>query len=141
MTDEEIAAMFTPTPPCSQLLGWRFLGADVTRGWIKVEFDARPEFLNPAGRVQGGILAAMLDDTMGPAVMVKSEGALYPSSIDMNISYLAAAKPGPLVCEGEVVRLGKTVGFVEGRLMDADGRLLVRATATVLLVPVERLPS
>ncbi len=126
-------------PALLAALGWRFLGADIARGWIKVEFDGRSEFLNPAGRVQGGILAAMLDDTMGPAVLVKSEGALYPSSIDMNISFLGAAKRGRLVCEGEVLRLGKTVGFVEGRLMDAAGRLLVRATSSVMLVPAERL--
>ncbi len=42
------------------------------------------------------------------------------------------------MCEGEVLRLGKTVGFVEGRLMDEDGRLLVRATSSVMLVPAER---
>ena len=108
------------------------------RGWIKVGFVGAAEFLNPAGRVQGGILAAMLDDTMGPAVLVKSGGALYPSSIDMNISFLSAARPGPLVSEGQVLRLGKTVGFVEGRLMDGDGRLLVRTTSSVMLVPAER---
>ena len=78
---------------------------------------------------------------MGPVVLVKSGGALYPSSIDINISVLTAAKPGPLVCEAEVLRLGKTVGFVEGRLMDTDGRLLARATSSVMLVPAERLPS
>jgi acyl-coenzyme A thioesterase PaaI-like protein len=97
MTDEEIEAMVAslPLPPCAELLGWRLLGADVARGWIKVEFVGRPEFLNPPGRVQGGFLAAMLDDTMEPAVFVKSEGALYASSIDMNVSFLTAAKPGP----------------------------------------------
>jgi acyl-coenzyme A thioesterase PaaI-like protein len=56
----------------------------------------------------------------------------------MNLTFLAAARPGPLVCEGEVLRLGKTVGFVEGRLMDTDGRVLVRATSSVLLVPAEK---
>ncbi len=130
--------MFTPGPPCAQLLGWRLLDHDEARGWIRVGFVATAQFLNPAGRVQGGMLAAMLDDTMGPAVLVKSGGALYPSSIDMNVSYLSAAKPGPLVCEGEVIRLGKSVGFVEGRLMDESGRLLVRATSSVMLVPSER---
>ena len=138
MTDAEIEAMFTPGPPCSQLLGWWLLAHDEARGWIKVGFVGAAEFVNPAGRVQGGMLAAMLDDTMGPAVLVKSGGALYPSSIDMNISFLSGAKPGPLVCEAEVLRLGKTVGFVEGRLMDEDGRLLVRATSSVMLVPADR---
>jgi uncharacterized protein (TIGR00369 family) len=139
MTDEEINALL-PNPPCSQLLGWQLLDHDEDRGWIRTGFDGKPEFLNPAGRVQGGILAAMRDDTMGPAVMLKSAGKLYPSSIDMNISFLGAAKPGPLFCEAEVLRLGKSVGFVQGHLMDADGRVLVRATLSVMLVPAERLP-
>ena len=140
MTLDEIAKML-PNPACSDTLGWQLLDADIERGWIRIGFEGRPEFLNPAGRVQGGFLAAMLDDTMGPVVLVKSGGALYPSSIDMNISFLAAAKPGPLVCEAEVLRLGKTVGFVEGRLMDTEDRLLARATSSVMLVPAERLPS
>lgn len=140
MTDDEVAAMFAPDrmPNCSRLYGWHLLGHDEARGWIRVGFEGTSEFLNPAGRIQGGILGAMLDDTMGPAVLVKSAGALYPSSIDMHLSFLGAARPGPLVCEGEVLRLGKTVGFVEGRLMDADGRILVRATSSVLLVPAEK---
>ena len=71
-------------------------------------------------------------------MLLTSEGALYPSSIDMNVSFLSAAKPGPLVCEGEVLRLGKSVGFVVGRLMDSDGRLIARATSSVMLVPAER---
>ena len=139
MTDDEIKALFVPVPPCSQLLGWRLLAHDESKGWIKVGFEGTADFLNPAGRVQGGILTAMLDDTMGPAVLIKSGGALYPSTINMNVSFLSAAEPGPVVCEGEVLRLGKTVGFVEGRLSDEDGRLLVRANASVMLVPVERL--
>ena len=141
MTDDEVEAMFTPKPPCSQLLGWRLLEHDETRGWIRVGFDGKAEFLNPAGRLQGGILTAMLDDTMGPAVLVKSGGALYPSTINMNISFLSAANPGPLACEGEVLRLGKSVGFVAGQLMDEDGRVLARATASVMLVPTERVTA
>lgn len=138
VTDEEVEALVL-SAPCATLLGRRLLGHDEDRGWIKFGFEGRPEFLNPAGRVQGGFLTAMLDDTMGPVVLLKSGGALYPSSIDMNISFLTAAKPGPLVCEGEVLRLGKTVGFVEGRLRDADGRLIARATSSVMLVPAERI--
>jgi len=138
LTDDEVKGLF-PTPPCSELLGWRLLGFDEDRGWVKIGFDGRAEFLNPAGRVQGGFLTAMLDDTMGPAVLLKSAGTMYPSSIDMNVSFLAAARPGPLICEAEVIRLGKTVGFVEGRLMDEDGRLLARATSSVILVPAERM--
>jgi len=83
-------------------------------------------------------LPRLLEDTMGPAVVLKSGGSLYPSSIDMNVSFLAAAKAGPLVCEPEVLPLGKTVGFVQGTLMDPEERIVVRATSSVMLVPAER---
>lgn len=37
-----------------------------------------------------------------------------------------------------VDRRGKTVGFVEGRLMDGEGPMNARATSSVMLVPAER---
>jgi uncharacterized protein (TIGR00369 family) len=123
-----------PTPPCARLLGWHVLDARPPDGWIRIGFEGRPEFLNPAGFIQGGLLAAMLDDTMGPAVFVMSRGELYTATIDFNVSFLAPAKPGALFGEGQVVQLGKTVGFVEAKLLDANGIVVARATSTVRLV-------
>ncbi len=80
----------------------------------------------------------MLDDTMGPAVFTHTDGALYTATIDMNVSYLAPAKVGPIYGEGQVVQLGKTVGFVEARLMDAAGQWLAKASASVRLVSAHR---
>ena len=54
-----------PPPPCAKTLGIEFAAIDGEHGTIEVKFEAKPEFLNPAGNVQGGFLAAMLDDTMG----------------------------------------------------------------------------
>ena len=130
-----------PKPPCAELLGWEVVDQDPARGWIKIAFQARTEFLNPAGFVQGGLLAAMLDDTMGPAVLVMSEGRLFTSTLDLNVSFLAPAKPGRLTGEGQVIQLGKTIAFIEGRLTDETGALVARATSTARLVPTERLPA
>jgi acyl-coenzyme A thioesterase PaaI-like protein len=58
-----------PMPPVARLLGWTLLSIDPERGEIRVRFEAKPDFLNPAGTVQGGILSAMLDDRMGPAAV------------------------------------------------------------------------
>jgi uncharacterized protein (TIGR00369 family) len=130
-----------PRPPCAELLGWHVLDARPKDGWICIGFEGKPEFLNPAGFVQGGFLAAMLDDTMGPAVLIHTEGATYTSTIDMSVSFLAPARPGPLFGEGQVIQLGKTVGFVEARLLDAEGTWIARASASVRLVPMEKLPA
>ena len=59
----------------------------------------------------------------------------------MTVSYLAPAKVGPLFGEGQVIQLGKTVGFVEARLMDAQGVMVARLSSSVRLVPSEKLPA
>src|SRR4051794_1687815 len=123
-----------PAPPSSKLLGWHLLDARPEDGWIRIGFDGRQEFCNPAGFVQGGILSAMLDDTMGPAVFVMTEGRLYTATISITVNFLAPAKPGPITGEATVMQLGKTVAFVEGRLIAGDGTLLATATTSARLV-------
>jgi uncharacterized protein (TIGR00369 family) len=127
-----------PMPPCAALLGWQLIKHDAAKGWLRIGFDGRPEFLNPAGYVQGGFLTAMLDDTMGPAVWLASGGTLYTSTIHLNISFLQPARRGPLYGEGQVLQMGKTVAFVEAQLMDEVGQVLARANAAARLVPSGR---
>jgi uncharacterized protein (TIGR00369 family) len=126
-----------PRPPCAELLGWELVEARPTDGWVRIRFEGRSEFLNPAGYIQGGFLAAMLDDTMGPAMFVYSEGRLFTPTIEMHVSFLSPARPGPIYGEGQVVQAGKSIAFLEGRLMDLSGTLIARATASARLVPAE----
>ena len=121
-------------PPVAKLLGWRVLDARPQEGWLKLGFEGKPEFLNPAGFVQGGILSAMLDDTMGPAVLVMTEGKSYTTTVSLTVNFLKPAKPGPITAEAKVTQLGKSIAFVEGRLMAEDGTLLATATAVERLV-------
>jgi uncharacterized protein (TIGR00369 family) len=125
-------------PPCAKLLGWRLLDAKPEEGWLQLGFEGKEEFCNPAGFIQGGLLSAMLDDTMGPAVLVMSEGRLYTTTISMTVNFLAPAKPGPIVAEAKVTQLGKTIAFVEGKLTAADGTLLATASATERLLEAAR---
>lgn len=130
-----------PKPPCAALLGWTLLDHDAAKGWAKIAFEGRLEFVNPAGFIQGGMLTAMLDDTMGPAVLLMTEGRFYTVSIGMSVSFLAPAKPGRLIGEGQVVQLGKSIAFVEASLVDDKGVLVARASSQARLIPVERLAA
>ena len=121
-------------PPSSKLLGWRLLDVRPRDGWVRIGFDGKTDFCNPAGFIQGGILSAMLDDTMGPAVFAMTEGRLYTATITMTVNFLAPAKPGPITGEAEVKQLGRTIAFVEGRLTAEDGTLLAIASASARLV-------
>jgi len=125
-------------PPAAKLLGWHLLDARPAEGWLKVGFVGRDEFLNPAGFVQGGLLSAMLDDTMGPAVLIMTEGRSYTTTVSLTVNFLASARPGPITAEAQVTQLGKTIAFVEGKLTAEDGTLLATATTVARLLDATR---
>ena len=127
-----------PAPPSARLLGWRLLDARPDRGWLAVGFDGKAEFCNPAGFIQGGILSAMLDDSMGPAVFVTSDGRFYATTISLTVNFIAPARPGPLIVEAQVIQIGKSIAFMEGKLIANDGTVLATASTTARLVEAAR---
>ena len=117
-----------PLPPASKLLGWTLRDVDRAAGTIEIGFTVDERFTNPGGTVQGGFLAAMLDDTQGPALFAMTDGAVYAPTIDFSVSFIKAARPGAFVGKGRVVNFGKTIVFSEAELFDEAGDLVARAT-------------
>jgi uncharacterized protein (TIGR00369 family) len=120
-------------PPVAELLGFELLAIDPEAGTIEVGFVGRPEFRNPVGHVQGGILASMLDDTMGPALVATLGPDEWAPTADLQVQFLAPARPGPFVGRGRVVRRGRTVAFMAGELVDAEGTVVATGTATAVV--------
>jgi uncharacterized protein (TIGR00369 family) len=123
-----------PIPPWASQLGWRLIDARPDEGWIRMGFDGKRDFCNATGCVQGGILSAMLDGTMGAAIFVVTNGKLYGPTISLTVNFLAPAKPGPITVEAKITQLGKSIGFVEGKLTAHDDTLLATASASTRLV-------
>ncbi|QTD57314.1 PaaI family thioesterase [Parasphingorhabdus cellanae] len=127
-----------PTPPCAATLGWELLDANFEAGTVQIGFLAKSDFCNPSGYVQGGFLAAMLDDTMGPAVVVKSRGSMFTPTINLNVTFIAPAKTGKLVGNGKIIQQGKSICSLEGELFDESQNLVARATASSRLVSMAK---
>ena len=125
-------------PPVAKLLGWKLLDIDQANMSIEIEFEATPDFLNPSGHVQGGILCAMLDDTLGPAVFAATDFKKQGRTIDLHTHFMRPAIAGNIRGKGKVTRLGKTVAFMEGQLFDADGKMIARATGSAMLFDFAR---
>jgi uncharacterized protein (TIGR00369 family) len=117
-------------PPAAVTLGWELVSVDPEQGTIEVAFNATDAFLNPAGVVQGGFLAAMLDDTLGPALVAGLDPGDFAPTIDLHVQFLRPAHPGRLLGRGRVVRRGRDVAFLAGELVDDEGVVLAVATAT-----------
>ncbi|MGH9112899.1 MAG: PaaI family thioesterase [Acidimicrobiales bacterium] len=121
-------------PPAAATLGWELIAIDPDQGTIEVAFAASPAFLNPVGVIQGGFLAAMLDDTLGPALVATLPPGQFAPTLELKVNFLRSAKPGRLLGRGRVVHRTRSVAFLEGSLTDEAGNLLATATATTRIV-------
>jgi uncharacterized protein (TIGR00369 family) len=127
-----------PPPPAAATLGFKLLDIDAQKGTIRVQFDGKHEFLNPMGNVQGGFLCAMLDDTLGPALVATLPKDHFAPTIELKVNFIRPAKPGPLIGSGKVVSRGGTIAFLAGELTTEQGELIATATATARIVQVGR---
>ncbi|EYC30683.1 hypothetical protein Y032_0004g1715 [Ancylostoma ceylanicum] len=88
-----------------------------SEGRVKVEFDVSQEMLNPVGTLHGGCTATLVDILTTAACMATPRG-LPGVSVDLHVTYLAAAKEGEtVVIDAEVIRAGKTLAFTKADLI------------------------
>ena len=119
-------------PRAALTLGIAIRAVSSEAGTIEVEFEGKPEFTNPAGAIQGGFLAAMLDDTMGPALAATLKAGEFAPTVNLNVSFARPARVGKLLGKGRIVRRGKEVCLLAGELYQ-DGELVASATATAIV--------
>ena len=121
-----------PPPKAAATLGIRILSVSPDAGTIEVEFDGKPEFTNPAGQIQGGFLAAMLDDTVGPLISSTLRACEFAPTLNLNVSFAKPASIGKLLDKGRIVRRGKDISILAGELHQS-AELIATATATVIV--------
>ena len=129
---DEIRALLEsqPKPVCAALTPFNILEADSDKGYVKVEFAPQPAFENHFGNIQGGFAVSMLDVVIAIAAFVKVRQ--WIPTVEIKTSFIAPAKIATCIGEGTVMRAGRTVIFVEGKLWNADHELAVHATATLM---------
>ena len=128
----KIMAGELPPPNAATTLGIVFKKIDADAGTIEVELQGKPEFTNPAGNIQGGFLAAMLDDTMGPALAATLNEGQFAPTLNLSLSFHRPAVVGSLIGKGRVLKRGKDVCFLSGELYQ-EGKLVASATATAII--------
>src|SRR6266516_720909 len=126
-------------------LFWRHLEVNVEdagEGWVKLRVPVQDGLRDAVGApVRGGVLSALVDMAVGGAVGTTHEGpggGVGQSTLDLNVSFLAAAGDGDLFAEGRLLRRGRTIAFGEARISDASGRLVAVGRATYMLLTSSR---
>jgi uncharacterized protein (TIGR00369 family) len=122
-----------PPSPIAQLL--RMGVEDVQNG--RIEFSCVPDasMYNPLGMVHGGAVCTLLDTATACAMHTTLPEGVGYTSVEIKVNYLRAVTvaSGTLTAVGTVVKAGSRIGFAEGEVTDASGRLVATATSTLLV--------
>jgi uncharacterized protein (TIGR00369 family) len=121
-----------PLPRAAATLGLEFIDADVDAGTIELAFAATEGFTNPTGNGLGAFQAAMLYDTVGPALLATLEPDQFQSTLQLNVSFLRPVRAGRIIGKGRVVHRDGDLVFLEAALIDAQEQVIATATARVI---------
>ncbi|MFG2888234.1 PaaI family thioesterase [Streptomyces sp. NPDC048248] len=130
-----------PLPRAAATLGLEFLDADVENGTIELAFTATEDFTNPAGNVLGAFLAAMLYDTVGPALLATLAPDRFQSTLELHTHFLRPVRPGRILGKGRVVHRVDDIAFLEATLTTPDGMTIATAGATARVIPLDQAPT
>src|SRR5215468_5266525 len=110
-------------------LFWRYLGVEVDdagEGWARLRVPVQDAIRNAAGApVHGGVYSALVDMAVG---------GVGQSTLDLNVSFLAAGMGPEIVAEGRILRRGRTIAFGEARITDGADTVLAVGRATYMII-------
>ena len=103
---------------------------------IKIEYIAERRHCHSGNIVQGGYVTGWIDSAMAHSVMIPTNFEFSPLTLELKITFFKSATPGPVIAEAKVIKLGKSIAFVEGSLFSEKGILIAKGTSTNKLVPM-----
>lgn len=105
-------------------------------GEAELQMEVRPDMLNGAGWMQGGIYTAVSDEAMALALFTTLDEGDMIATISETTSYFRGVQSGRIVAEGKVTRRGRQVAFAEGRVRadGVDGPVLSQTSASFSII-------
>ena len=96
----------------------------------------RPDMLNGEGWLQGGLYSALCDEAMALALFTILEDGETIATISESTCFLQGIRKGSVAARAWVVKRGRTVAFLEGRVTSRDdGTPLSCTQASFAIIP------
>ncbi|MBA6413733.1 PaaI family thioesterase [Parahaliea sp. F7430] len=131
---DEIDQLNTLIPPCLEVLNGRLVDFDLEEQSCEMAFDVSEQYCHSINVVQGGNVTVMLDAAMAHAAFIVDRDIVALPSLEIKVSFLEPTLAGPLRARGKVIKLGNSIAFLEGSLINGAGEVSARATSTAKLV-------
>ena len=109
------------------------LEMDLDARTIKAKFPVKPRYQNPMGYMQGGMITAAIDNTMGPLSFM-----VAPPSVttQLNTSFIRPVKPDDefIYVEAQVTELTRRQLFMTAQVKNAEDKVLTICHATFAIM-------
>jgi uncharacterized protein (TIGR00369 family) len=101
------------------------------RGYARFLLPFKPELANSIGLLQGGMIAALADETVAFALysLVPAEETI--NTVEMKINFLAAVKEGEVEAVARITKRGRTISLGEVEVRQGE-RLVAKAMCTYI---------
>ncbi len=97
-------------------------------GHAEMSWTPTADMANPFGSVHGGIIATIIDEVTGAALVSAIQSDTAPT-VSLNVEYLYAIPIGEsYTAVGEIVRIGRALAIVDAHIRSKEGKVFARGT-------------
>ncbi|MFZ1038017.1 MAG: PaaI family thioesterase [Smithella sp.] len=103
-------------------------------GYARFRMPVRPEYLQGAKTMQGGLIVALADETIAHAMMTQLSPEEGLTTIELKSNFLAGVSDGDLIATATVFKKGQSLIIGDCLVTDNTGKNVCRVSATFLLL-------
>jgi uncharacterized protein (TIGR00369 family) len=118
--------------------GLRVAFFELDSGELMGLFTARDEHQSYPGRLHGGISTAVLDETIGRAILARSDGEIWGVTAEFSTKFKKPVPTDrPVRVVGRIVREGSRMYEGTGEILLEDGSVAVEGQGRYIKMPLE----
>lgn len=103
-------------------------------GKSEVRIEVFDDLLQRRGSVHGGVIATLIDASIGTAVRSLLKDGEGSATVEMKVNYIRPAKGAFLLGKGSISHRGGTLVVGQSEIFDDEGRLVAMGTGTFIII-------
>ena len=110
---------------------------DLASGHACFKMPVRPEYLQGAKTMQGGLIVALADEAIAHAMMTQLGPDEGLTTIELKSSFLSGVADGELFAEASVFKKGRNLMIGDCIVTNGEGKKICRVSATFMLLKIK----
>jgi uncharacterized protein (TIGR00369 family) len=106
-------------------------------GIFEVRIDIFPDLLNFSGNVHGGVIASLVDMSIGNAVHPNLNENQYSTTVELKLNYLKPLNGTEIIAKSYLLHKGKRLLVGKSDIFNDHEELVATGTATFMILNKE----